>query len=398
MFEGRKAAIIWLYDITKRVVVENRLERLMSAQSDWLWEIDENLRIVNFTENFHKRTGYTQKQIHGLPMEAFGKLVGADPKAFRSFLGDLKAHRPIRNVELERLDGDQHWVRLNAAPVWEGGVFTGYLGSTTDITELRRTQNRLVETERAAALGGMVAGVAHEINTPLGVSVTALSVLASEVEKIKSNFDEGKLSRNAFQEYLETGEEGFRMLRENLQRTSELVKNFKQVAVDQSSDAKREINLKHYIEQVVSNLEPRFKMLLHTVEVTGDEDIVVETYPGAIAQIVTNLIENSIVHAFDDDEAGKMKFFLAAKLDNVSSEEAQLVYTDNGRGMEPEVARRVFEPFFTTARGKGGSGLGMHIIQNLVTQQLNGLIDCNSRAGNGITVEISLPLSGPLSA
>jgi PAS domain S-box-containing protein len=386
-FEGREAGIMWVTDITPRKMTEFKLERLTSAQSDWLWEIDEKLNIVSFSENFYERSGFKKDQICGMNMRAFGELQRVNPETFARLMDDLEARKPISNVEFERWDGaENQWIRLNAAPVWEDNVFSGYYGSTTDITELRKTQNRLVNTERAVALGGMVAGVAHEINTPLGVAVTALSVLESEFSRIKSKYEEGKFSRSAFESFLETGGEGFSMLRENLRRAAELVQNFKQVAVDQSSDAPRRINLKNYIESVISNLSPRLKPTRHAVIVEGDDDIDIDTYPGAIAQIITNFLENSILHAYDDGQVGAIKIAITQRADDI-----RVVYADDGKGMPPEIVRRVFEPFFTTARGQGGSGLGMHIIQNLVTQRLNGSIDCTSTVGHGIKVEIVMP-------
>lgn len=310
-----------------------------------------------------------------------------NPVKFALMMDDLEARKPISNVEFERWDGiENQWIRLNAAPVWEGDVFKGYYGSTTNITELRKAQNRLVDTARAVTLGGMVAGVAHEINTSLGVVVTALSVLEMEFSQIKTKYEAGQFSRTVFEAFLGTGAEGFSMLRENLRRAAEMVQNFKLVAVDQSSDASRDINLKNYIETVITNLSPRLKPTRHTVRVDGDDDIEIHTYPGAVAQIVTNCLENSILHAFDDGQVGEMRISVTQGADEV-----RIIYTDDGKGMEPETVRRIFEPFFTTARGKGGSGLGMHIIQNLVTQRLNGSIDCMSTVGHGMKVEIVMP-------
>ena len=387
VFEGRDAEVIWLHDITKRKQVEIKLKQLMSAQSDWLWEIDENLRVVEFSDNFHKISGFTVAQIKGLSMREFGDLTRADPNIFGAFLADLDARRPVKNLEMCRGNGsDEQWVRLNAAPVWEGETFKGYFGSTKNITDLRKAQNRLVITERAVALGGMVAGVAHEINTPLGIAVTALSVLEAEFNAIKLKYEAGEFTRNALEAYFETCEEGIGMLSGNLRRAAELVQNFKQVAVDQSSDAPRKINLYSYIQQVVFNLAPKWKSAGHEVSIEGDQNIVTETYPGAIGQIITNLVENSLVHGFDEGAAGHLKISVTVKV-----EEIQIDYADNGKGMGTEIVQKIFEPFFTTARGRGGSGLGMHIIQNLVMHRLNGSIDCTSQIGQGMSVKIKFP-------
>ena len=386
-FEGRQAGIVWLYDISKRKVAETKLQQLTSIQSDWLWEIDQNLDIVSFSENFYAMSGYAPSQIEGVGMKEWGRMSNASPATYDKFLETLEARQPVRNIEFERLDDSgSKWVRINAAPIRDGDAFKGYYGSTTDITELRKTQERLTETERAAALGGMVAGVAHEINTPLGVSVTALSIMAKDGEETNQAFENGKLAKSDLVNFFKGFQENIGILDGNLQRAANLVRNFKQVAVDQTSDQPRRINLYDYVEQIIASLSPRFKSTSHQIMHEGERNAETDTYPGAIAQIITNLLENSLNHAYEDNDAGILKIAIEK-----TAHEIRLIYSDDGKGMAPDVVKRIFEPFFTTARGQGGSGLGMHIVHNLVVQRLMGTIDCHSQPGKGMTVEITFP-------
>jgi PAS domain S-box-containing protein len=388
VFEGREAGIIWLYDISTIKRLEQKFRLLATTQSDWIWELDKNLRVIAFSDNFYEQTGFTPSQIEGLGMEEWGRMSRATPESYARFLHCVTTRQPVRDLVFEREDSHgRKWVRLNATPVWEGETFMGYLGSTTDITELRQAQNRLVETERAAALGGLVAGVAHEINTPLGVNVTAVSVLERDVSILRKAYADGTMTRESLERFLNSCGEATKILGENLRRAAGLVRNFKQVAVDQTSDQPRMVNLRDYVEQVIKTLSPRISKSRHKVVVAGDADIEIESFPGAIAQIVTNLIENALIHGFRDRNAPGT---IEIRIDR-SGGTIHLSCRDDGVGMTPEIANRAFEPFFTTSRGQGGSGLGLSIVRNLVAQRLGGTIDCRTAPGRGTTIEIAIP-------
>jgi len=252
---------------------------------------------------------------------------------------------------------------------------------------LQQTQTELIEVEKMASLGGLVAGIAHEINTPIGIGVTAVTHLKEKADDIEKIFNDGTLRKNDFASFIKTATQSSDMVLTNLMRASDLVKSFKQVAVDQTSEAPRPFNLIEYLEEVLISLQPQLKRTKHEIHIEGERNLVVETVPGPVSQIITNLIMNSLLHAYDDQEAGQIHI-------NVSHDEnnAHLSYKDDGKGMAPETVAKVFEPFFTTKRGSGGSGLGMHILYNQVTQNLCGSVECISTLGEGTTFNIIFPL------
>jgi signal transduction histidine kinase len=260
------------------------------------------------------------------------------------------------------------------------------LANTLD--ELKTTQKQLVESEKYAALGSMVAGIAHEVNTPVGNSLMAASILENATDKFNESFNSGELKKSSLQAYLDKAKSSSEILLENLQRAAELIQNFKQVAVDQSSLDRREFQVKDYIEKILISLAPQIKYTPHQVYVQGDEAIAIQSYPGVFSQIVTNLVMNSLTHAYQGlQKKGKLQFELIQTEDRLV-----IIYSDDGKGIPPENLPRIFEPFFTTARDRGGSGLGLHIIYNLVTQNLKGMISCESEINVGTKFTIALPV------
>ncbi len=254
---------------------------------------------------------------------------------------------------------------------------------------VRKTQEQLVQAEKMASLGGLVAGVAHEINTPVGVGVTAASYLHQRTLELKEIYEQGEMKRSELMSYLKTAQESSEMILGNLQRAADQVKSFKQVAVDQTSDEKRIFRLKNYLHGVLLNLHPKLKRTRHHIAINCPDDLELESYPGAFSQIFTNFIMNSLIHAFDDMENGEMNIDVT-----IASEDKLCVrYHDNGRGMNEDERAKVFEPFFTTKRSQGGTGLGLHIVFNLVTQRLNGTIRCESEPNVGTSFLIEIPFA-----
>ena len=252
------------------------------------------------------------------------------------------------------------------------------------IEELRRTQAELIENEKMASLGRLVAGVAHEINTPLGIGVTA----ASHLDEIFAEIDriQGDDAKPALRKELASGRRCVELVLSNLSKAAQLVKTFKQVAVDQSNEVKRRIAMRPYLDDVLASLHPRLKPTPHRVEVDCAADIEFDTLPGALYQIVSNIVLNALMHAFDNDRAGLIRIRAG-----LAGDVLELTLSDDGKGMSEEVRRRVFEPFFTTRRGSGGTGLGLHLVYNLVTQLLGGSIACASSPGCGTRFTIRLP-------
>ena len=254
------------------------------------------------------------------------------------------------------------------------------------LDKLQRTQKEMVQSAKMAALGDLVAGVAHEVNTPIGVSVTAASFLAERTRQLRELYEKGEMKRSDLEKYLALAEESSGSVLSNLERAAELVQSFKKVAADQSSEEKRAFELKNYLEQILVSLRPQFKRTPHTVTVECPEGLTLDSYPGAIMQIMTNLIMNSLIHGFADGTPGEIHVRVEEVGDDVA-----LAYTDTGVGMDGEQKARIFDPFYTTRRGSGGTGLGMNIVYNLVTQTLKGTILLETSPGQGAAFLLTLP-------
>ncbi|MEM9009462.1 MAG: HAMP domain-containing sensor histidine kinase, partial [Cyanobacteria bacterium P01_F01_bin.86] len=256
------------------------------------------------------------------------------------------------------------------------------------LSSLQQAENQLIQTEKMAALGRLVAGIAHEINTPIGIGVTATSLLTEKTDAFSLRFKGGALKRSELEKFLSTAQQSSQMALKNLERAAELIQSFKRVAVDQSSESKRVFNVKSYLEEILLQLSPKLKATQHTVIIQGDATLDINSFPGAFSQIVTNLVMNSLLHAYNPDDRGVIK------LDFQGSDRSFVFfYTDDGKGIPAENLSKIFEPFFTTKRGQGGSGLGLHIVYNLVTRKLDGSIRCESQWGKGTQFTIELPLA-----
>ncbi len=257
--------------------------------------------------------------------------------------------------------------------------------------ELRQTQDKLVETEKMASLGELVAGVAHEINTPLGISVTSASFMKEMITHLHSIFESGTMKRSDLEKCLSTGGEAIDNIMKNLERAARLISNFKQLAVDQASDDIRQINLNEYIQGIVLSLKPKIKEHSHELNVECPKGLEINISPGSLMQVITNLVSNSLVHAFPEQENGHISIKASRSGNGVL-----LIFADDGIGMTEEQVLKVFEPFFTTARSSGSAGLGMHLVYNLVTRALKGRIECQSYPGEGTIYEIWFPINSEL--
>lgn len=258
------------------------------------------------------------------------------------------------------------------------------------LDQLRRAQQSLIQAEKMAATSLLVAGVAHEINTPVGVVLTAGTLLADKTREIECLFTNKQLRRGDLERYLAMSAEMLGCIESNIARTAELVQSFKQVAVDQTSQERRAFDLPAYIQEVLVSLGPRLRKAGHRVEIHGPDQLQIDSYPGAIAQILTNLIINAIRHAFDPGQVGQITITLSLEGDTV-----RLVCADNGKGVPPENLRRLFDAFFTTRRGDGGTGLGLHIVYSLATTTLAGSIAVRSALGQGTVFDLTFPRITP---
>ena len=256
------------------------------------------------------------------------------------------------------------------------------------LLELNAAQQNLIDAERLAALGGLVAGVAHEVNNPIGISLTVASSFARRGEifetELRSN---GQLRRSQLEEFVRNSRDAAQQLVANLHRAAELIQSFKQVAVDRSHAERRQFNLSEATDQIIASLRPVLKRAPITLSVDVPEGLVIDGYPGSYGQILTNLFLNAANHAFADGRSGAISISARAR----GSDDVEIIFADNGAGMTPDVQRQAFDPFFTTRRNEGGTGLGLHIVYNLVTQQLGGRMMLESRLGQGTTFRIIMP-------
>jgi signal transduction histidine kinase/purine-cytosine permease-like protein len=256
----------------------------------------------------------------------------------------------------------------------------------TTLRNLKQAEAQLIQTEKMAALGGLVAGIAHEVNTPIGIGVTAASLLVEKTSGFAALFQSGTMKRSDLEKFLDLAQQTSQMTLTNLNRAAALIQSYKRVAVDQSSESRRVFNLVEYLEEILLQLSPKLKVTQHHVEVQGDRTLALHSYPGAFSQIVTNLVLNSLLHAYTAEDSGHITL-------RFSQTQTALIfeYEDDGCGIHSEHLGKIFEPFFTTRRGQGGSGLGLHIVYNLVTQKLGGTICCESELGIGTKFIIELP-------
>jgi len=254
------------------------------------------------------------------------------------------------------------------------------------LTNLKSIQDQLIQSEKLASLGQLTAGIAHEINTPLGIAVTSTSSALESTKTIQTAFKKQALTKTEFSRFINTVEQASTLNMSSLNRVIELLDNFKQVAADQVIGEVRDIDVAEYINEVIQALSAEIKR--HRVNYTylGECNIHMNTIPGALAQIITNLVTNSIKHGFSQRISGNVTLEVREKVNKVI-----ITYTDDGEGMDNEVLQNIFEPFFTTKRHNGGTGLGMNIVHNIVTQKLKGDIQVLSKPLKGARFIMTFP-------
>jgi signal transduction histidine kinase len=256
------------------------------------------------------------------------------------------------------------------------------------LLELSATQRNLIDAERLAALGGLVAGVAHEVNNPIGISLTVASSFARRADMFDAELrSTAPLKRSRLEEFVRTCRDAAQQLVANLHRAGELIQSFKQVAVDRSHAERRQFNLSESTDQIVASLRPVLKRSPISIVVEVPEGLMIDGFPGSYGQILTNLFLNAVNHAFPAGRAGAISITAKA----CANDDIEIIFADNGVGMTPDVQRQAFDPFFTTRRNEGGTGLGLHIVYNLVTQQLGGRMTVKSGPGQGTTFHIIMP-------
>jgi len=299
------------------------------------------------------------------------------------------------DLEVIHKDGSRRVLEILEVPVFdESGAVISVEGLGRDVTAdrrnlrlIREAQQHLVESEKMAALGSLVAGLSHEINTPVGIGVTAISHLDQMAADCRHSYVNGGLTRSGFEQFLASTGETVDLIQTNLNRAADLLQNFKLVATDQSASKDRVFDVGEYLDDIIRSLSPRFRNTGFSVSCSCPADLQLRCDPGALYQIITNLVMNSLAHGFDGLLVGAIRIEVHAEHDQVIIE-----YSDTGIGMSARQLARIYEPFYTTKRGRGGTGLGMHIVYNNVTQNLGGNITCHSKPGKGVLFRIAVPL------
>ena len=256
------------------------------------------------------------------------------------------------------------------------------------LEKLHQFQRQMVQNEKMASLGDMVAGVAHEVNTPIGLGVTASTMMLDRLSDMRKAFEEKTLKASSLSKFINESEENLNIIYRNLNRAAELISSFKQVAVDQSSENNRVFSFAKLMDEILMSMRPKLKKVNHLINVNCADNLVVESKAGPINQIMINLIMNSIIHGFEDVNKGQIDI----TIESVDDTKVSIEFKDNGKGIPEHLRKRIFDPFVTTKRGQGGSGLGMHLVYNLVTQALNGSISIISEEGKGVQFRILFPV------
>lgn len=262
---------------------------------------------------------------------------------------------------------------------------------STTLGNLRAAQRSLIESEKLASLGRLVASIAHELNTPLGNAMTVVTALTESHRQFAEKAGNGGLRRSELEHFIQHNGDGLDILQRNVARSSALIANFKQVAVDQSSERRRLFDLAVVVQETISTIQPKLKRTPYIIQNDIVEGVMMDSYPGPLEQVLINLIMNSVIHGFGERPYG----VVTLRSERLDAQRIRLVCADDGAGMAPEVRARAFEPFFTTRAEQGGSGLGMNIVYSIVTSVLGGRITLQSKPGEGTACVIDLPLTAP---
>ncbi|AXQ27939.1 PAS domain S-box protein [Solimonas sp. K1W22B-7] len=410
-----------IIDITERKRSAERFRLVVEAAPNAMIMVDAEGRITLVNAQTENLFGYPRSELIGRPVEM---LVPHGHRSHHPGLREGYFARPQtrsmgvgRDLYGQTRDGRQVPIEIGLNPIETAdGLFV--LASIIDITERKRAelelrtlnqtlalqidettaalgklqvaQGQLVQAEKLASLGSLVAGIAHEINTPVGIGVTAASHLDMEVRSMDQAVAAGSLTRSQFERFRQSVAQSSDIILMNLRRAAELIQSFKRVAVDQSSDERRRIRLKAYFEEVLVSLRPKMKATPHRIELDCPEDLQLDTIPGAWSQVLTNLVVNALSHAFEPGRPGLMRIVVDS-----DDSAVRVRFHDDGRGIAAENLGRIFDPFFTTRRGQGGTGLGLHIVFNIVHQTLGGSIAVDSSLGAGTCFTIGLPRAQP---
>jgi PAS domain S-box-containing protein len=392
---------------------ERQFHTLADSIPQLVWMADAGGKIFWFNNHWHEYTGTDVGDASSHDWQAI-LAPGPFHKARDLWAQALKTGAPLElELSLRAMDGQYRPFLTRAVPLRDSaGAIYSWIGTHIDISERKRseqevrsakdaaeatlrhlqeTQNSLIEAEKLAALGRLVAGVAHEINNPVGTSLTVASSLERKAELFAAEVAQGSLKRSSLNEFLEISREASAQLVANLKRAAELIQSFKQVASDRNTSNQRIFDLGVLTEQVAMSLRPGLGKQSLVLNVECQPELMMNSYPGPYGQVLTNLFLNSVTHAFQAGRAGTIDIKVQASgKDNV-----EIIFSDDGCGMSEDVRRKAFDPFFTTRRDQGSTGLGLHIVHSIITNYLGGRLNLDSQPGKGTTIQLVLPRTAP---
>jgi PAS domain S-box-containing protein len=393
---------------------ERQFHTLADSIPQLVWMADAVGKIYWFNNHWHEYTGTSVDDTSSHDWQAILAPASLED-ARRRWAQTMEAGTSLE-LEMSMLgkDGQYRPFLTRVIPLRDPTTaIYGWIGTHIDISErkrneqavrdakdtaemalqnLRETQNSLIEVEKLAALGRLVAGVAREINNPVGTSLTVATALERKTDIIATELAKGTLRRSSLLEFLELSREASSQLVANLDHAAELIQSFKQVATDRNQSNQRTFDLRDLTEQIVLSLRPGLSKKDLTLRVECEPDLTMMSYPGPYGQVLTNLFLNSVTHAFIDGKEGSIEIKVrAAGKDNV-----EILFSDDGCGMSADDRRKAFDPFFTTRRDQGNTGLGLHIVHSIVTNYLGGRLHLNSELGEGTKVRLVLPRVAPM--
>ena len=396
--EGRRLLQQVIDTVPAVINVKNKQLRyvLMNRYMAGIFGVEPGDAIGRTTSELMSRYGAKKTDANDKQVLAAGRGLGFYEEEYMDASGHMRQWL-VNKLPLLDSDGEIENIVTVALDIGERKRGELEMRKAKDAAEaalrnLRETQNSLIEAEKLAALGRLVAGVAHEVNNPVGISLTVASSLERKTALFADEVGRGNLKRSSLNEFLETSRDAASQLVANLNRAAELIQSFKQVAADRNYSDQRIFDLGDLTEQVVMSLRPGLRKHHLTLSVDCQPNLSMNSYPGPYGQVLTNLFLNSVAHAFPDGRPGAVDI----QVRESGKDNVEIIFSDNGCGMSLDVRRRAFDPFFTTRRDQGGTGLGLHIVYSIVTNRLGGRLDLDSEPGGGTRIQIILPRVAPL--
>jgi PAS domain S-box-containing protein len=396
--EGRRLLQMVIDTVPAVINVKDKELRyvLMNRYMAGIFGIEPGEAIGHTTQDLMSRYGAAKTDENDKRVLAGGRELGFYEEEYKDSAGNMRQWL-VNKLPILDAEGEIENIVTVALDIGERKRVEFEMRKAKDAAEaalrnLRETQNSLIEAEKLAALGRLVAGVAHEVNNPVGISLTVASALERKTAMFTAEVARGELRRSSLNDYLDTSRDASAQLVANLNRAAELITSFKQVAADRNYSDQRNFDLGDLTEQVVMSLRPGLRKHNLTLNVDCQPNLIMNSYPGPYGQVLTNLFLNSVAHAFPDGKPGTVDI----QVRESGKDNVEILFSDNGCGMSLDVRRRAFDPFFTTRRDQGGTGLGLHIVYSIVTNRLGGRLDLDSEPGGGTRIQMILPRVAPL--